>query len=349
MAEKFSKQEERRIGYIDALKGFGILCVVLGHVAGGYFTIRAFPEARRLLIDIYNFVYAFHMPLFMMLSGYLYYTAYFDDNGKPDRARVRCHIGDYIGVYLIYSMLWGFIKLFAATLAGVAMQREITLSDIMLIWIKPLDIYWYLYVLIFYYLFFLVRRVTETNRWLVLVILTVVAVVAEKKAYIAWFGLTRMLYYAPFFFIGIAGRKYKDWIIGNRYLTLVLFAAVLGKDTLQKKIPGILWGIIAALGVSLALWYLFEHIGFIGNNKILKFCGRYSLEIYVLHNIIVSVLKRALPKAGIHDPYINIVLNFFISTAVPILFAVLCKKLGLHGWFFKPVTQLTKKCLHSRT
>lgn len=349
MVEKFSKQEEQRIGYIDALKGFGILCVVLGHVAGGYFTLGAYPEAYGLLIGIYNFVYAFHMPLFMMLSGYLYNTAYFDGGGRPDRARLRRHIGDYIGVYLIYSLLWGFLKLFASAFVGVVMQQEITLSDIMLIWIKPLDIYWYLYVLIFFYLLFWVRRLTEANKWLLLVILAAVAVVIERMAYIPWFGLTKILYQALFFFIGIAGGKYKDWIIGNRYLTLVLFAVALGRNVLQQKIPGISLGIPAALGISLALWYVFEHIRFIGNIKILKFCGRYSLEIYVLHNIIVSALKRVIPKAGIHDLYINLALNFLISTAVPILFAVLCKKLGLHEWFFKPVTQLTKKCLHSRT
>lgn len=349
MAEKFSKQEEQRIGYIDALKGFGILCVVLGHVAGGYLTLGVYPEVYGLLEGIYNFVYAFHMPLFMMLSGYLYNTAYFDGGGRPDNARVRRHLCDLIGVYFIYSLLWGFLKFFSATLAGVAMQQEITLSDIMLVWINPLDIYWYLYVLIFFYLLFSVRQVAGADKWLLLVILTAVTVVGEKMDYIPWFEITRMIYYALFFFIGIAGSKYKDWIIGNRYLTLVFLAAALGRDALQEKIPAISSGIIVALGISLTLWYVFEHIRFIGSIRILRFCGRYSLEIYVLHNIIVSALKRAIPKAGIHDPYINIALNLLISTAVPIVFAVLCKKLGLHEWFFKPVTQLTKKCLHSRT
>lgn len=50
---------EGRIIYIDALKGVAIFLVVLGHVV----TNR--EDFRRL----YNFIYSFHMPLFMFLAG----------------------------------------------------------------------------------------------------------------------------------------------------------------------------------------------------------------------------------------------------------------------------------------
>lgn len=50
---------EGRIVYIDALKGVAIFLVVLGHVV----TNR--EDFRRL----YNFIYSFHMPLFMFLAG----------------------------------------------------------------------------------------------------------------------------------------------------------------------------------------------------------------------------------------------------------------------------------------
>lgn len=49
--------QEKRLEFVDYAKGIGIILVVLGHTR--------FPYAR-------NIIYSFHMPLFFMLSGYLF-------------------------------------------------------------------------------------------------------------------------------------------------------------------------------------------------------------------------------------------------------------------------------------
>lgn len=48
-----------RIGYLDELKGLAAFLVVLGHLVTGKQEYRG----------IYNFIYSFHMPLFMFVSG----------------------------------------------------------------------------------------------------------------------------------------------------------------------------------------------------------------------------------------------------------------------------------------
>lgn len=48
----------KRIEWIDALKGFGICCVIIGHMT--------MPKI------VSRFVYSFHMPLFFAISGFLY-------------------------------------------------------------------------------------------------------------------------------------------------------------------------------------------------------------------------------------------------------------------------------------
>lgn len=50
-----------RVEYIDRLKGFAILCVVVGH-----FTLWAYGINND---PVHDFVYLFHMPLFIFLSG----------------------------------------------------------------------------------------------------------------------------------------------------------------------------------------------------------------------------------------------------------------------------------------
>lgn len=52
----------KRIDWIDSLKGFGIFCVTLGHLACNYF--------------IETHIYSFHMFLFFFLSGFLHNNAH---------------------------------------------------------------------------------------------------------------------------------------------------------------------------------------------------------------------------------------------------------------------------------
>lgn len=47
----------RRLGWVDALKGFGIFCVTLGHLS-----CHPLIEAH---------IYSFHMFLFFFLSGFV--------------------------------------------------------------------------------------------------------------------------------------------------------------------------------------------------------------------------------------------------------------------------------------
>ena len=50
--------DKKRMDYIDIAKGIGIILVILGH--------------RNISTDIKQFIYTFYMPLFFMLSGYLF-------------------------------------------------------------------------------------------------------------------------------------------------------------------------------------------------------------------------------------------------------------------------------------
>ena len=54
----------KRIGYLDHVKLYAIYLVILGHVVA--MMVNGYAVGGRLI----NFIYSFHMPLFMLLSGY---------------------------------------------------------------------------------------------------------------------------------------------------------------------------------------------------------------------------------------------------------------------------------------
>ncbi len=57
----------KRIEHIDLLKAFAIFCVVLGHMLQyGY----NYGERDFYVNSLWSLIYSFHMPLFMMLSGF---------------------------------------------------------------------------------------------------------------------------------------------------------------------------------------------------------------------------------------------------------------------------------------
>ena len=58
---------KKRDNFVDALKGFAILLVVMGHLDARHGK-SLFP----VLITLRDIIYTFHMPLFMIISGYLF-------------------------------------------------------------------------------------------------------------------------------------------------------------------------------------------------------------------------------------------------------------------------------------
>lgn len=57
------KSEGEREEWLDALRCFAILLVVIGHVLGLWRT------DYKVIDRIYNGIYLFHMPLFFVMSG----------------------------------------------------------------------------------------------------------------------------------------------------------------------------------------------------------------------------------------------------------------------------------------
>lgn len=332
-----SSLSSSRIGYIDALKGFAAVCVTLGHVISRYLDMGIYPDAA-VLRQIFNLIYSFHMPLFMMISGYVYYTAYFDGNGRPDRKRIIRRVCNLIGVYVIFSIA----RVFSKEVAKMLLHREVVPADITLIAVKPIETLWYLYVLILLYLIFSIMRLTALNKWAFLGILAMISAYRAQLIHTGWFSANNLLYYALFFFIGMAYRDHKTWIIGNKALTCVLGCACAILLTLAwngKSIyQGWIVGVITALGVSQTAWYMFEHVDCLRNCSVLKVLGRYSLEIYVLHIFFIAGLTEVFLRIGPQHAYLSVVLNTAISLAASVLTSELCYKLNIHGLFFKPFT-----------
>lgn len=71
-------EKKQRLEYIDSLKGFAILLVVMGHVIPWSF--ESFDTALQMSptpILLWQIIYSFHMPLFIFISGFLFGMSHF--------------------------------------------------------------------------------------------------------------------------------------------------------------------------------------------------------------------------------------------------------------------------------
>lgn len=141
-----------RIEWIDALKGIAIFSVVLGHCVTDSMSSNTFPEYAAFLKILYDFIYSFHMPLFFIISGYVFYIS-------KSYKRYKAKVIDFTIIYTIWcSLMW-----VSKFVMGKDVNNPVTLIDLFSIVYKPIMIYWYLYVLIFMYLVASVLKIEKVT------------------------------------------------------------------------------------------------------------------------------------------------------------------------------------------
>lgn len=101
---------------IDIAKGIGIILVVLGH---------AVPDANTGIQNmfwaaVFNWIYSFHMALFMAMAGVLFFRKAVDCQSGEEKCReLKNRGGRLLAPYLFYSLL-----ILAAKLVFSALSRE---------------------------------------------------------------------------------------------------------------------------------------------------------------------------------------------------------------------------------
>lgn len=136
-----------RLSWIDAIKGFAMLGVVFGHVGMGYCESGLFPEQERLLQAVWDFGHTFRMPLFFLLSGYLYELTW-NERGGVTWHKIKNKFWDIGILYLLFAVLYWCVKFGASALShNVLMAHAVTIWDLILIPVIPFNYLWFLWVL----------------------------------------------------------------------------------------------------------------------------------------------------------------------------------------------------------
>ncbi len=289
-------RKERDAGF-DNMKAALIFLVVFGHL------IEPLTGNRKVFL-LYEFIYTFHMPVFVFITGYF---------ARPGGRHTR-HILRFTALYLVFQTL--YLLFDAAVLQGVRPDGGIFQ------YATPYWILWYVMALVGWYLWLPVLSLASSRRrqFAAVAVCAAIALLAGLDNSIGYpFSVSRFLTFLPFFAAGHyfsragppTGRR--RWVTAAVSLpaALALSALTLSRPSVQAN-AGVLYGSSSYLATGSVPWdrlllllagaaWTAVFLSLTPRRKIplITAVGRHTLWVFLLHGFLVKyIVKRGFFPGG---------------------------------------------------
>ena len=303
---------------IETLRGIAIIFLVAAHVVGGDSTKGMNVSAEsglRYLFDSFRFI---HVPLFTMISGFVYSLrpvtpgSYF----LFVKGKIRIILIPMISVGLIHFMLKSVVKSVNNPERYVSIWKN---------FIYPNDHFWFLQSLFLIFLIIpLFDRPNSNKPSLLLYILTGSAIVLYLFSDMIpiLLGLSGGAFLMVFFIFGLILQRYNVILRSQEILRISIILLGAGIVLIQMKLSGLLYipgicfdliELISAFALGFILFKVRRPIG------ILVYTGSFSFSIYLFH-VMFSAASRIIIRD--FSPELES-LVFFISLGSGIIFSVM--------------------------
>lgn len=318
-----------RLDWVDALRGFAILLVVIGHSWRGLFSAGLMPAETFAGPD--RAIYAFHMPLFFVLAGLFFVP------GLQRAASVRSFARNRVWRLLYPLLLWTYLFIVAKALAGPLANTPMRIEEI---WVSPLPgrwHFWFLWALLLVSLALLPLRALLTDperRGPAALALLAVSLGLQAlplpHVLMHWIGpAVAML---PYFVMGILVGPLLARLPATgagALLAAALFAALLvwtalRPDPVQHRL------VLATAMSGLAV------LAFAGAQplpdplgRLLRWMGTGTMAIFLTHTFFSAALRACLLSLGWQDLASHMVLSVIVGVLGPLWLLSLARRAGI--------------------
>lgn len=311
--------EKQRVYYWDNLKALLIFLVVLGHF------LLPVTDIGRVIEVSYFFIYIFHMPAFVFVTGY--FAKYYMKKQVP---QINKLLG-FLILYVVYKVLLWITK---SIVVGELVKFDL-LEERAAPWYMLCMFYWYVLLPIF----------DKFKPQVSIGFAVLLALMAGLDPRIGFFlCLCRCIVYMPFFLIGyyfksdwlekITTRKAK--IVAGIFLAVVLVILAFNMKFMDKY-GAIIFGSsgysvihtsdIVAMGLRF-LWMLIASaitlaiMCLIPKRKtVITFIGSRTLAIYILHRIIRQIFENGYLYRYFDD---NEIVVLVICIVISVIITLVC-------------------------
>jgi fucose 4-O-acetylase-like acetyltransferase len=307
--------------WVDVARGIGIILVVWGHIGRANLDFGATPWAE----EQDRWIYAFHMPLFFVLSGLFLFPAIARSRGAFFRGRWWA----IVWPYLLWSSVLGLIEVGMAPFVNT----PIGLDDVALIPVRPIEQFWFLYALLICQLAAVVAWPSVTVLWLI----AAAGLAALTLLGGGWIGIRAFAFF-PYVVAGISGVGLLFALSNGAVVALLtvcvsawgMFAAIMiGLPMLLDGPVGrLVLGFLGSVGTATAAMLVARREG--AATALLASMGRASLAIFVLHTLFSAGARIALKMGGIAPASpLSLALSLLAGLAFPYLAYRLAVSQGL--------------------
>lgn len=323
-----------RMDYIDRIKALACALVVIGHFVMSMDASAIFPYTSPTKWFV-NSIYMFHVQLFFVCSGFLYYYSvghkndynYFKYTGKKLLN---------LGVpYFVFTTVTVLMKM----IAGDAVNSKEN-GLLYTLFIEPTAPYWYLYVLFFMFLLIppLRSKGSITVAMIIALALKVIDVSGLLSAVNLPYFAQRIMGYSIWFVLGMALSvwEYKPMkkhlplgIIGLLLFTVGSVIVFALSNT--NKAAYFILGLLAVCSIFI----LFSCTD-IPSGKLTKIIIKYNLPIFLMHTIFAAGIRIILVKIGINQWYIHIPVGIVATFAGPVIAAFIMDKTKIFNILLYP-------------
>lgn len=315
---------------VDRLKGYACFLVLFGHVIMG---VRvAGIEIPRFFWGLEQFIWSFHVALFLFLSGVVYRLTG-EWRGKQTKLSFIRYKLLSLGIpYVIFSAVYILIN----SVVGGA-NTQLSLRDILLIWKTPVAQYWFLYALFFLFCIWTLFSGILKN-WQVMLVVLLIGYLAPVCG--IPLGVFDVVFYSALAF-GLG--TFLDFALltrppaGMKWLVVLLHIAAGSLFVVQNKMDSLfikefmlLFGIYASI-LFVSLLHNCKPVG-----RFFDFMNRYSFQTYLLHTIFTAGIRIVLLRVGVGQWWIHVLLGTAFGIACSVLAAEIARRVKFLNFFFFP-------------
>ena len=314
----------KRIGYIDALRGFTMFLVVVMHVGG-----MCFSPAEGSFHDIFMLV---RMPMFFLISGFVFYKA----SVVWTMEHIIAFFKKKIPVQLLSPLLFYLVYLHVH---HIGLYHGI--------FDGPKQGYWFTFVLFEYFVFYAIVHFFIRNKWgdVILVLMgvcfypfswpVIMDAIPIPNDILEFFSFMHWHYFI-FFVLGTLLKKHFDtvqrWLDSKWLLAcciLFFFLEIPFFDLLHINgnitgFPMSIAGLVILFSFFRQKQALFSQETRLG--RVFQYTGRRTLDIYLIHYFLIPVnLKEVVTVFHEHPMPI---IEFSVSTVIAIIIMAACLLIG---------------------
>ena len=313
----------KRIIGIDVMQGIAMVLVVLGH--------HRFPFMPEWYMRMFYWIYTFHMPLFIFISGFLVRYSY---KGVHGWSEYKGYIGKRVRKFAVPYLIVGII----CTLLAFDFENIGTALLNLLIAPKQSEVtfLWYIYLLFIFYC--IAPLLFNAKRWVRGVVFVVALLLSIHYIAVPYFCIDWFTRYFVFFLMGTWAAEHYDLLesVDVRWSLLALVAFIVmsvchfeGGYNAPLEYAMQWMGIPAFVGVA----WLLKQVTVV--RKALVFVSVNCFGVYLLHMFFVQAGAMIVARLPWVIPSWGYIVYLLVSTAVSI---------GVAAWGYNAVNRrLTMK------